>query len=425
VRQTLAVILCTNREAARADWDVRRAYWAHFSDDRQETTFNEEVNRRCALPRLETQQERAGRIFAQELGRRFGPGLPVIPAQQPLTEQHVRCVIAAFHNRAAEIRARLTGDALVESNLSPEEHIEIQTALAQKGFLQNRNQKYGASADGQFGPNTRAAIKDFQRSIGSRPTGFLSSEQRVAVVESPEEREFRDEAKKRAEEQRQQDENERERKRLQDEAEKKQAEEQRKLDEAKAKQDEIDREAEEATKWRQRIDEAKQKGAEYAARATDVKWSLQERTDPMTDEQVYTVLSRQTNGTGALAVVEGVCSKNQVLFQATLQDDDDSKIPLGFARSSAGGIIGNKRINDDSSLATNFPLDKWNNRIVVSRQSFRQDDPESADTTWKVLAEIETSRGTLYIKIPTLDAKIQKLFAACKYRYEVEKRRQG
>ena len=103
----------------------------------------------------------------------------------------------------------------------------------------------------------------------------------------------------------------------------------------------------------------------------------------------------------------------------------DSKIPLGFSKSSAGGIIGNKRINDDSVFATNFPLDKWSNRIVVSRQSFRQDDPESADTTWRVLAEIETSRGTLYIKIPTLDAKIQKLIAACKRHYEIEKRRQG
>jgi uncharacterized protein len=60
VRQTLAVILCTDPEAAQADWDVNRAYWALFADDREETTFNESVNLRCALPRLETQQERAG-----------------------------------------------------------------------------------------------------------------------------------------------------------------------------------------------------------------------------------------------------------------------------------------------------------------------------------------------------------------------------
>jgi uncharacterized protein YecT (DUF1311 family) len=119
VRQTLAVILCMNPEAAQADWDVNRAYWALFRDDREETTFNESVNLRCALPRLETQQEQAGRIFIQELGRRFGPGLPIIPAPQPLTEQHVQCVISTFHNRAAALRARLTGDALFESKLSP------------------------------------------------------------------------------------------------------------------------------------------------------------------------------------------------------------------------------------------------------------------------------------------------------------------
>src|SRR5262249_37095570 len=128
-----------------------------------------------------------GRVFIQQLGSRFGRGLPIIPASQPLTEQHVRCVVSAFHSRAAELRSRLTGDALVESKLSPEEHIEIQVALARKGFLQNRVRYYGTNADGQFGPNTRAAIKEFQRSVGAQATGYLSGEQRLALVESPQE----------------------------------------------------------------------------------------------------------------------------------------------------------------------------------------------------------------------------------------------
>jgi hypothetical protein len=71
----------------------------------------------------------------------IGPGfLP--PITQPLTEWHVKCVVNAFHNRAAGLRSRLTGDARAESNLSPEEHIEEQVALARKGFLQNRIQNY-------------------------------------------------------------------------------------------------------------------------------------------------------------------------------------------------------------------------------------------------------------------------------------------
>jgi peptidoglycan hydrolase-like protein with peptidoglycan-binding domain len=412
VRQTLAVILCVDPEAAQADWDVSRAYWALYTTDREETTFNQMVIQRCALPRLETAQERAGRIFVQQLGRRMGPGL-AIPTPQPVTQQHARCVISEFHNRAAALRSRLTGDALAEANLSPDEHVDIQVALARKGFMLNRIRDYGANADGQFGPNTRSAIKDFQRSTGAQATGFLSSDQRLALVESPEEREARTaraaaaersrqealEAQKQAEAREKEAAIERERKHLEDEAAK-------------------------AVEWRRRIDEAQKKGTEYA-QVTDLKWSLQESTNPMTDEQDYVVSSAQTNGVGALAQVEGICSKNEVVFETTLHNSNDPKVPLGFGSSSSGGIVGHKRINDDSMFAISFPRDKWQNRIVLSRLSFSSDDAESADTTWRVLTEIETSRGTLYIKIPMLDPKIQKLIANCKHRYEIEKRRMG
>jgi peptidoglycan hydrolase-like protein with peptidoglycan-binding domain len=412
VRQTLAVILCMNPEAAKADWDVNSAYWALFRDDREETTFNESVNRGCALPRLETPQEQAGRIFIQELGRRFGQ-LPIIPAPQPLTERHVQCVISAFHNRAAALRARLTDDALIESKLSPEEHKEIQTALAKKEFLQNRNRSYGASIDGQFGPNTRAAIKDFQRSINAQPNGFLSNEQRIALIESPEERDARAQ-RDAAQEKARQDAREAQRR----------AEEQAKQADLERNKKRLEEEAAKAAEWRRKIDEAKKKGPEYA-KVADLKWFLSESMNPMTDEQDYSVSSTQTNGTGALAAIDGQCSKDQVVFEATLQDANDPKVPIGFASSSAGGIIGQKRINDDLVFATNFPLVKWRNQIEVSRLSFRDDDPESADTTWRVLAQIETSRGTLYIRIPMFAPKIQKLINACKQRYDVDKRRQG
>lgn len=431
VRQTLAAILCTNPEAAEADWDVNRAYWALFSDDREETKFNEAVNQRCAIPPLETQQERAGRVFVQEFSRRMlGSGLP-LPTPQPLTEQHVRCVVKMFHDRATALRSRLTGDALAESNLTPDEHIDIQVALDRKGFLQNKIRSYGASADGQFGPNTRLAIKDFQRSMGAQATGFLSNEQHLALVENPEERQARAahavelekakqdtlESQKRAAISQE--------KATQDALEaQKRAEEQARQAALEQQKKHLEEEAEKAAEWRRKIDEAQKKGAEYA-KVIDLKWSLLERIDPMTDEQDYTVSIKQANGTGALAAVDGVCLKGQVIFEATLHNADDLKVPLGFASSSEGGIIGKKRINDGSVFATNFPRDKWQNRIVLSRLSFRNEDAESADVTWRVLAEIETSQGTLYIKVPMFDSKIQKLITTCKQRYEVEKRRQG
>jgi hypothetical protein len=152
---------------------------------------------------------------------------------------------------------------------------------------------------------------------------------------------------------------------------------------------------------------------------------LQESDNPMTDEQDFVVSSTQPNGTGAMAAVEATCSKNEVVFKTTLHNVNDPKVPLGFPISDSGGIVGRKRINDDPAFATNFSRDKWQNQIVLSRISFRNDDAESADTTWRVLAEIETSRGTLLIKIPMFDPNIQKLIGNCKYRYEIEKRRMG
>lgn len=421
LRQTLAVLLCTSPEAAAADWDYNRAYWAAYSDDREQITFNESVNRRCALPPLETQQQRNGRVFLEQFSRALGAPVQ-LPSSFGITQQHVRCVVAAFREEVKKLRDRLRGDALRESNLSPEEHISIQDALIRKGFLQNHAKRYGANADGQFGPNTRSAIKGFQSSIGSEATGFLSNDQISNFLESPEERQRRaaelaarekerqeaSAARQLAEEEAKKAAADREKARLA-------AQEKAKQEAAEAERKKLEEEAQRATEWRRKIDEAQVKGSEYA-KLNDTKWSLAEKMNPMTDDVEYTVSSMQTNGTGAIAEVSGFCLKDRVVFDAALHSSED-KVPLGFANSSAGGIVGNKRVNDAKVFAFNFPLDKWRNQLTVSRQSFGQEDPESADTTWRVLAEIETSRGTLYIKIPMLDEKIQKLVAACKRRH--------
>lgn len=68
VRQTLAAILCTDNAAAQADWNLSSSYWALSSDDREENRFGQEVNRRCALPPLETSQEQAGRLMLEGIG---------------------------------------------------------------------------------------------------------------------------------------------------------------------------------------------------------------------------------------------------------------------------------------------------------------------------------------------------------------------
>jgi hypothetical protein len=453
VNSALATILCSAPEAAQADWDLASAYWAFSTDDRDQTAFGQSMNQRCALPRQETAEERVGRAFAQDVGRRIWSYTPPVPGPQPITQNHVRCVIAAFRNRAAMLRSKLKGDALAESNLSPEEHKEIQVALIEKGFLRNRFRDYGANADGQFGPNTRAAIKDFQRSIGAREIGFLSYDQRMALTESPQAREARVQ-REAAERQARLEREAAEARARQDELDaQRRAEEQAKRDEEKTRQDAIEREkkerdardaqrraeeqaerdeekrleeeAKKAEYWREKIEEAKKKGLEYANSTHDLTWSLTERMNPMTEENEYTVYSTQSNGSGAVARIEGVCLKDRVVFQATLLDANDPKQPLGFLTSAGDAVVGNKRINDDPVFATTFPIGNWRNRIVVSTLSFSRDSAESADTTWRTLAGVETSQGTLYIKIPMFNAKIQTLIKSCQRQNELEKRRNG
>jgi hypothetical protein len=147
--------------------------------------------------------------------------------------------------------------------------------------------------------------------------------------------------------------------------------------------------------------------------------------NPMTEENDYTVSSAQPNGSGAVASIDGVCRKDQVVFQATLLDANDPKRPLAFLSVAVGAVVGNKRINDNAVFATTFPTGRWRNRIDVSTLSFSHDDAESADTTWRTLAEVETSQGTLYIKIAMFNANIQKLITNCQRQYELERRRSG
>jgi peptidoglycan hydrolase-like protein with peptidoglycan-binding domain len=196
VKSALAQVLCAGPGAAQADWDLNAAVWAYHADNptagnKNLENWSHSMNDRCRLPRPLSQDEQVGRAMAGQIGRMVLGTEFRIPGQQPITQEHVNCVVSLFHQEAASLRSKLRGDALAESKLTPEEHVEIQQALIDKGFLQNRTKGYGAEADGQFGPNTRIAIKQFQQSIGASQTGFLSQEQMTTLLETPDEVEAR------------------------------------------------------------------------------------------------------------------------------------------------------------------------------------------------------------------------------------------
>lgn len=150
-RRLTAQVMCRDQQGAAADWDLSAAYWARYfllsPDSRQN---------------FETSQSQ------------WIDGLNQSCRMKPPTEQG-SCVLNAYRARAAAYRQGLSGDALAESWLSPEQHAQIQNGLIARGLLSD-------TPDGEFGPNTRAAISSFQRQQGADETGYLTVGQRQELL---------------------------------------------------------------------------------------------------------------------------------------------------------------------------------------------------------------------------------------------------
>jgi hypothetical protein len=153
---TVARILCSGRDGAAADWDLNSVLWsiAGTNNEGQQRAFDKEQDRwRASLNSACSVQIPSPTFF---------------PSQQ-------ECVIRAFHSRAAALRSRMSGDALVESKLSPKDHARIQLSLSARGLLQDK-------PDGEFGATTRQAIKRFQSTEGEATTGFLTKVQSARLL---------------------------------------------------------------------------------------------------------------------------------------------------------------------------------------------------------------------------------------------------
>jgi peptidoglycan hydrolase-like protein with peptidoglycan-binding domain len=144
----LSTILCTDENAAHADWDVDAAAWAFafsLQDDarknfwREQDSWIKSLNSRCKLTAA-------------------------------LSRVQYQCVLNSYRARAKTIRSKLTGDALAESMLTPEQRAEIQGELASLGLLNDL-------PDGQFGSNTRAAIREFQQANGFAQSNYMTGQQ--------------------------------------------------------------------------------------------------------------------------------------------------------------------------------------------------------------------------------------------------------
>src|SRR5262249_28666510 len=154
-RTVLGLILCNDENAARADWDVNASGWAYAAtlEEMPREAFwqshddwVQSVSRKCNLTRAMSSSERA-------------------------------CVVNTYRVRAGVLQSKLIGDALAEAKLAPEQRADIQARLVSMGFLADK-------PDGEFGPNTRAAIRKFQQANGFEERKFLTAQQRETLLAS-------------------------------------------------------------------------------------------------------------------------------------------------------------------------------------------------------------------------------------------------
>ncbi len=159
--QPVAQAICLNDELAYRDLAYAIAYqaarWAADDAGKRALTasarsFIQSLPGQCGLPKLSS--------------------LFLVP-----TPTEVRCLRDQYDSRRQELLKQLSGEALEEARLTPEQAVAIQQALQAQGLLSR-----DAAIDGVFGPLTRAAIVHRQRELGRRPTGFAS---RTMLLEKP------------------------------------------------------------------------------------------------------------------------------------------------------------------------------------------------------------------------------------------------
>ena len=154
VQSPLAMFLCSDPNAAKADWDVSAAAWAYSGSLID------------VAARTDFQKDQDGWVQSIIKSCRL---------DSSLSEPQRRCVIDSYRARTTTLLARLSSNAADEARLPPEQRAELQARLVLLGFMRDQ-------PDGEFGPNTRAAIKAFQQTQHTPETGFLTREERQQLL---------------------------------------------------------------------------------------------------------------------------------------------------------------------------------------------------------------------------------------------------
>jgi hypothetical protein len=149
-RAPLAVAICSNDALSTLDLSFADAYQAlrqavgpqgKAEVFQEAINFQTTVNTVCNLP-----QDLAG----------FDPS------------RYTDCIQKLYLQQRAAWAGRLSGSALEETSLAPEQLLAAQAQLESQGYLPE-----GSQIDGVFGPSTRAAITEFQQAKNLPISAFL------------------------------------------------------------------------------------------------------------------------------------------------------------------------------------------------------------------------------------------------------------
>jgi uncharacterized protein/predicted aspartyl protease len=156
---TLAAMVCADPDLARTDLRFNQAFWAllqqldetHRRQFKQEDVeFLERVHAQCGVPHS-------------------GGLTPEVLSARP-------CVKQAYEAERSLWISRLSGAAYEEATRPIEEHILLERRLRELALLTSP-----PIPEGVYGPTTRRAISDWQRSTGMPATGLLGNSDALAL----------------------------------------------------------------------------------------------------------------------------------------------------------------------------------------------------------------------------------------------------
>lgn len=195
--------------------------------------------------------------------------------------------------------------------------------------------------------------------------------------------------------------------------------------------------------------EIRKKGLDYA-KESSTTWTLQQSKNELTDIKKLSLLSNQksNDGTGFVQIL-GVCDGGTAVFTVTILGNENNRAPV-VPGSSDLGIPVKYRVDDGQILSFHAPIDKFRNVFVMAKVSKERsnkgyinskkiDEVNAArlffgkewdalqklagsssdvlgvldDRNWRVVAQVETSQGTIVAKLPLYQNEVRQLINSC------------